>query len=52
MMEYVSEALWRDRMGSFSCTDLAVKGAGVGDVFLGLVGIHWSVSVGFLGCGG
>ena len=22
------------------CTDLAVEGAGVGDIFLGLVGIH------------
>ena len=31
-----------------SSTDLAVEGAGVGDVLLGLVGIHCAVSVLFL----
>ena len=30
-------------------TDLAIEGAGVGDVFLGLVGIHWVALVGFSG---
>ena len=35
--------------GKIVYTDLAIKGAGVGNVFLGLVGIHWVVSVGFLG---
>ena len=30
-------------------TDLAVEGAGVRDVLLGLVGIHWVVSVPILG---
>ena len=30
--------------GGFLSTDLAVEGAGVGDVLLGLVGIHWVVS--------
>lgn len=30
---------------------LAIKGARICDVFLGLVRIHWVVSVGKLGCG-
>lgn len=37
-------------MGKVVCTDLAVEGAGVGDVFLGLFGIHWMDLVGSLGC--
>ena len=32
-----------------SSTDLAVEGAGVGDVLLGLVGIHCVLSVPVLG---
>lgn len=37
--------------GKGVCTDLAIKGARICDVFLGLVRIHWVVSVGKLGCG-
>lgn len=40
MMEGISMVLWRDIEGNNLYTDLTVKGAGVGDVFLGLVGIH------------
>lgn len=51
-MANVSEVLQRDRERKILCTDLAVEGAGVGNVFLGLVGIHWVSLVGFLMCRG
>lgn len=57
IIEDVSGVLWRDRErgvgdGKVVCTDLAVEGAGVGDVFLGLFGIHWMNLVGSFGCRG
>ena len=38
--------VWEEKA---TCTDLAVEGARVGDVFLGLVRIHWMDLVGVLG---
>ena len=42
----IERSQWERRV---SYTDLAVEGARVNDVFLGLVGIHWVRSVGFRG---
>lgn len=47
-VESVSEATLRVReKGGTGCTNLAIESAGVGNVFLGLVGIHWVGLVGF-----
>lgn len=45
--------IWREVWDEKAkCTDLAVEGARVGDVFLGLVRIHWVGLIEFLGCRG